>query len=279
MKKGFIIFLVFLFSFAPALALTNSCDLSLQLLNQDPYPAIPGDYVKIVFQIDGLEDSNCNDVTLNFLEKYPISFDNGSSGIASFKSGTFSRDFPGHAVVPFKVRVDGDAIDGNNPIEVLLSQSGTAELSYTFNLSVEDTKAEFEIYVKNFDFTTNEITLEILNIAEVDVKSITLEILDTEGLSIKGSRTKIIGDLDSNEYTTADFEISPAKAQIPINVYYTDEAGFRRTTQESVSFNSEYFSGRKADEQTTSIWTYVFWIVIIFGLAYWIYKRRKNKKK
>ena len=32
-----------------------SCVLDTTLLNQDPYPAVPGDYVNLVFQVTGLQ--------------------------------------------------------------------------------------------------------------------------------------------------------------------------------------------------------------------------------
>ena len=32
------------------------CNLDASLINQDPYPAIPGDYVTIVFQLAGVEN-------------------------------------------------------------------------------------------------------------------------------------------------------------------------------------------------------------------------------
>lgn len=269
--------LVFSFTFISA---ETSCDLSISLLNQDPYPAIPGDYVKLLFQVGGLQDPSCGDLSFELLEKYPITLDDSTEKIVNLNSGTFVKSFASHATIAYKVRVDSDAMNGDNPIEIAFSNKGASSAfqSKEFNLFVEDTRADFEVYVKNFDYTTNEITLEILNIADVDVKSITLELLETEDISIKGSRTKIIGDLDSNEYTTTDFEVSPITATLLINVYYTDNAGFRRIAQETVLFNPEYFSNRKTDQKTTSIWTYVLWIVILGVAGYWLYKRQKAKK-
>lgn len=282
-KEGIILSLaVFIISFVFfGIVSSSDCALSVSLVNQDSYPAIPGDYVKLVFQVDGITDSSCGDLNFELLEKYPISFDGGTEKKVSLKSGTFVRDFSSHATIAYKVRVDSGALDGDNPIEVAFSNNGASTFfqSKEFNLYVKDTRADFEIYVKNFDFATNEITLEILNIAKVDVKSITAELMDTSELSIKGARTKIVGDLDSNEYTTTDFEISPKQTTIPLKIHYTDSAGFRRTAEESVSFVPGFFEGRKTDKKTTSSWTYIIWIVVVAGIAYFFYKRKKTKKK
>lgn len=259
----------------------DNCELGVSLVSQDPYPAIPGDYVKLVFQVDGIEDPSCGDLTFQLLEKYPISLDNSTSGIVTLKSGTFIKSFASHATIAYKVRIDPDALDGETSVEVAFSNNGLTTFfqSKEFNLSVEDTRADFELYVKNLDFATNQVTLEILNIAKVDVKSITLEVLDAPKLVVKGARTRIVGDLDSNEYTTTEFEITPVDVVLPVRVHYTDSAGFRRSIDKSVTLQTSLFQDRKADEKSTSMSTYIIVLVIIVGVGYWYYKKRKNAKK
>jgi hypothetical protein len=276
MKRLGIYFLISLFFLATAIA--SECDLSVSLLNQDPYPAIPGDYVKLVFQISGLEDSTCGDVTFELLEKYPISMDNSTEKIVSLKSGTFVRSFSSYATVAYKARVDENALDGENPIEVRYSTEGTAGFtkSKLFNLTVKDVRANFEIYVKSFDSATKEITFEILNIAESDVSAVTVELLEAKNLSIYGARTKIIGDLDSNEYTTSDFTIESQEVEIPIRILYTDAAGIRRSTEETVQFNPANFASAVKETSSTKYWIIG---IVILAIAYWLYRRNKNKKR
>jgi hypothetical protein len=258
---------------------TVSCNPTVQLLSQDPYPAVPGDYVKLVFQIEGISDSSCGDITFELLNKYPIAFDPGQDGKISLRSGTFVKDYSTHKLVAYKVRVDQDAVDGDNPIEVLISK-GTSEgiESKQFNLNVEDTRADFEVYVKDLDMSTNMLTLEVLNIADVDVKSIAVELLDYPCLVIKGAKTKIIGDLDSNEYTSTEFEVKPAETIVPVKIYYTDDAGFRRSMEKNVTLIPSFFQNRKADEKSTPVITYVIVLAIIVGIVYWFYKRKKNRE-
>jgi len=273
-----IVSVLFLFYFAVATAATVTCDPTVQLLNQDPYPAVPGDYVKLVFQIEGISDSACGDITFELLDKYPINFDPGQDGKVSLKGGTFVKDYSTHKLVAYKVRVDQDAVDGDNPIEILLSK-GTSEgiESQQFNLNVEDTRADFEVYVKELSMSTDMLTLEVLNIADVDVKSIAVEVLEYPGLVVKGAKTKIIGDLDSNEYTSTEFEVKPAETIVPVRIYYTDDAGFRRSIDKNVTLVPSYFQNRKADEKSTPVLTYIIVLAIIVGLGYWYYKRKKNR--
>ena len=43
-----------LFLISLTLVSAIACDLKVSMINQDPYPAIPGEYVKIVFQVEGV---------------------------------------------------------------------------------------------------------------------------------------------------------------------------------------------------------------------------------
>lgn len=270
--------LLFLFCSILIAAETSSCNPTVQLLSQDPYPAVPGDYVKLVFQIEGISDFACGDITFELINKYPIAFDPGQEGKISLMGGTFVKDYSTHKLVAYKVRIDQDAVDGDNPIGVLISKGTSMGIeSKEFNLNVEDTRADFEVYVKDLNLVTNMLTLEVLNIAEVDVKSIAIEVLDYPGLIIKGAKTKIIGDLDSNEYTSTEFEIMPAETIVPVKIYYTDEAGFRRSIEKNVTLVPSFFEGRKADEKSTPVITYIVSAVIIILLIYWFYKRKKNR--
>ena len=76
MKKSiitsFILLLAVFYAFGTVTA--AACTLDISLINQDPYPAIPGDYVKVVFEIDGLENPNCGTVTFGIKEDYPKTF-------------------------------------------------------------------------------------------------------------------------------------------------------------------------------------------------------------
>lgn len=284
MKRGLIIslFLVGILFFASGIY-AEACGLSISLINQDPYPAIPGDYVKVVFQVDGIANPECGQVEIELLEKYPISLDPTENAKITVNSGVYKRDYSSFLLTPYKVRVDGDALNGDNPIEVQYKDGSTT--GYTtkqFNLNVEDSRADFEIYVKSYDSTTRELTFEILNIAEADIEALTLEIPDQENIEIKGSKTNIVGDLDSNEYTTADFEAIPKDGEITIKLSYSDSTNTRRTLEKTIEYESKYFQDRIADQKSTSTWTYIFYLIIILVIIWFIrrtIKKRKAKEK
>lgn len=281
MKKSVLIILLLalsIFSFAGVLA--ESCGLSISLINQDPYPAIPGDYVKLVFQIDGINNPECKQVDFELLEQYPLSFDPGEVARYTVNSGIYKQDFSSYFLTHYKVRVDEDALDGVNPIEVQYRFGGNSGFeTKKFNLEVEDTRADFEVHIKDYDLVTKMLTFEILNIAGDDVQALTIEIPKQEGVVVKGSNINIEGDLDSNDYLTTSFEVTSERGFISLLLTYTDTINERRVIEKNVFFEPEYFEGRIADQKKSPIRTYIVLIIVIGLIVWWVLRRRAKKRR
>jgi hypothetical protein len=277
MKRGLILLLI-IFSLS-VISAEKTCDLEVSMINQDPYPAVPGEYVKLVFQLEGVSGVDCSDITFDLKSKYPIEFNPGETGFRTFKRVNYLKDYDSNILITYQVRVNEDAVNGANEIEVVTQSKGMALLSRKFNLEVSDIEAEFELYVKDYNYDTNEMTLEVLNIADTDIEALALEIPKQEGIQVKGSNREVVGDLDSNEYTTADFEAIPSDGQFLVNLIYSDAINTRRMIQRSVIFDSSYFIDRKADQNGIGMGTYIIWIVVIGLVIWWFIRRSKKKKK
>jgi len=277
MKKEMI--LVFLLVFSVTLVSAEACDLTVSLLNQDPYPAVPGDYVKLVFQIDGLASSECGDIEFTLLEDYPLVFDPGEDGLRTFSEVDYIKDFQSNILIPYEVRIDPDALDGVNPIEVKVQNKDDAPTIETLNIEIDDVRADFEVYVKDYSFKTHELTLEVLNIESSDVEALTLSIPKQTNIIVKGPNRVVVGDLDSNEYTTADFEATMRDGEITVDLTYSDTINVRRTMTKTITFDSAYFTERIADQSTTGMGTYIFWGAIILLVGWWIVRKFTKKKR
>jgi len=284
MKEGLrlsTLFVLILFSLT-FISASTGCELSISLLNQDPYLAVPGDYVKLVFQIDGVANSECGDVIFQLSEKYPISFDPGQSNEIMIKSGTYTKDHSSFLMAPYTVRVDTDALDGDNTIEVSFANNknniASSFQTKQFNLNVEDVRANFEVFVKDYDPTTRQITFQILNTAKNDIYALTASIPQQDNIVVKGSNINIVGDLDAKDYTTTAFEATPKNGQIILSLEYNDAINTRRTVVKNVSFESDYFTGRITDQKNFPIGTILIWTMAI-GLVVWFFVRRYQKKK
>lgn len=256
----------------------SACDLDATLLNQDPYPAVPGDYVKLVFQVEGLDNPDCDDITFNLLQDYPIEFNPGESGLRTFNKIDYIKDYESNLLIPYEVRINEDALDGANPVEVRVQSKNSAPLSKTFDVEIEDSRADFEVYITNYDYTTKELTIEVLNIEDSDIEALTIEIPKQEGILVKGPNRIVVGDLDSNEYTSADFEAILEDGEIKLNLIYSDSINVRRAIEKTVIFDSSYFTERVADQKTVGLGTYILWGAVILLVIYFIYRKRKKAK-
>lgn len=280
MKKGMLltVFLgIFLFSLVGVSAM--ACKITPTLINQDPYLATPGDYVKLVFQLDGLANPECGKVEFELKEQYPLIFDPNTDAKVIVSSGIYAKDFSSYLIVPYKVRIDEDALDGDNPIEVQFKYgSGVDYETKQFNLNVDGAKADFKIHVKHYSYITKILTLEILYLGESNIQALRLEIPKQANIEVKNSNVNNIGDLDVNDYTTADFEAIPKEGEITVKINYVDSANIPRTVEKSVSFDPTYFQGRVEDQTKNGTSNYIIIAIILLVVAFVVYRRIKKKK-
>ena len=277
MKERAIIFMIILLiSIIPVFAETQSCTLSASLINQDPYPAIPGESVKLVFQIDGVGDPFCGKVDFTLIESYPIKIEEGTSATTSINSGVFVRNYGDFFLAPYTVIIDKNALDGQSQIEAFLNSDTSSNKIVNFEINIEDSRADFEVSIKDYVPSEKELTFEILNIAESDVESLTIEIKKQENIILKGSNRNIIGSLDSNEDTTFSFEATPKEGDIILNIYYTDKTGVRRNLEKTVNYDPTYFVDRVRDQNGPN--SFIYWTIgiIILIILFWWWGR-KNK--
>lgn len=253
------------------------CDLNVSLLNQDPYPAVPGDYVKIVFVVSGITSTDCGKVSLELIENYPLKFDPGFNPVRIQDSGTFSKDFSPNWIVPYKIRIDENAIDGDAEIEVAYSvKNSDVKVIKKFNLRIEETKTDFDVFIKNYDFSTKKMTFEILNKGKGDASSVIVKIPKQENVKIIGGNTNIIGDLDSKDYTTFDFYLFPSNEKIKLSLEYLDKIGEKRILEKEVYFEAENFEHTK-QSKTSQYKIYIIIAVLVVVFILWrIFKKRKK---
>ena len=151
MKKKLLTFILVMFLFPVVSA--AACNLDVNLINQDPYPAIPGDSVDVVFQITGVDNPDCNIVSFEIKEDFPFSLNPGEKNPIEIRAGTYERRYSSFYIAPYEIRVDDNALDGDNPIEVGFSSSRSELIKLKeFDINIEDSRADFEVFVKNYDF-------------------------------------------------------------------------------------------------------------------------------
>lgn len=287
MKKGVVIFgliLLCLVLVNPISADTDDpCSLSVSLVNQDPHPALPGEYVEVLFQITGL-NRNCPDgAAIDLILDYPFSLDDGRSR-RIMRANTYA----GYDTVYewnslYKIRIDENAVEGDEEVELRFKEGSDYRWeTYStekFNISIEEVRTDFEVHIEEYIIKSRTLTFEILNIGENDIEALTVEIPKQEKITVKGSNRKIVGDLDSNEYTTTDFEATPSEGEITVHLYYTDSINERRMLEKTVYYDPIYFVDSSGNAQNSQTALYIILLVIILAIAFFIIRRRRNNNK
>lgn len=258
-----------------------ACILRTSVINQDPYPAIPGDYVRVVFQLDGINNPECGNVSFSVLGKYPFSLDSEISSTTTIKSGIYYRNYQSYAIIPYDLRVDENAIDGANRLEVFYGSNTVANILKDFSIEVEDARTDFEVYITDYIQQERKFVLAILNIGDNDIEALTVEIPKQDNIEIKGANRVIVGSLDANDDSSFSFEAIPQDGEIKLKIFYTDKINKRRELEKTVYYDSFYFTDRIRDQTSTSTSVYVT-AVIIFLLIIWkvrsILKKKKKEK-
>jgi len=261
--------------------------LEMDLLNQDPYPAQPDDYVDLVFKLENTGGQDAEDVVVEILPEYPFALDPGAD--ATKRLGLIRGvQYGENAVfVKYKIRVDKDAIDGENEISIRFNYNTegrwTNYYKREFNITIEDPKTDFDIAIQDYSHETNSLTIALSNIGEQDANSVTVILPEQSSIEIIGSDREIVGGIDADDYTVSSFKvISKEDAALIVKITYTDSIGIRREVEKAVIFNASKYE-KEADKGAITDYRSLLYIIIgvvgiliIFVILRILRKRRKK---
>ena len=103
---------------------TNFPQIKVTLLNQDPDPVEPGEVVEVRFKIENLGQRTEYDVIIEIFPDYPFSLYTGKSqqNVGKLRAVQTGSD---SVIVDFKLKVDENAAEGDNEIEILVREGTT----------------------------------------------------------------------------------------------------------------------------------------------------------
>ena len=265
------------------IAAPSAVALKTTFVNQDPYSAEPGGYVNLLFKIENQGTKPAGNVVFELLPEYPFSLDPGSN--ATNELGTITTTNEDAYLVKYKVKVDKDAVKGDNEITVRYTYGiggfGNFYATDKFNVSVSDPRTDFDVIVQ--DSTSASTTLAIANIGANIAYSAIVKIPEQEAFRVTGTSANIMGNLDTGEYTLASFQITPvggatnatmgrenatafrgsmnatmngvAGRNLSVEISYTDTLGIRRTIEKEVRLDAGFgvngtFFGQARTTQT-----------------------------
>jgi hypothetical protein len=313
-KKQFFYLLTFLFiilfsvlqsSLIKSLSSTSdTCNIDVSLVNQDPYPATPDSYLNILLQVTGVGTTNCGGAKISLSLDYPFSMDSNNN-LRILQANTYNKDgFKDVWNVPYTLRVDKNALEGDSQLTVKYSPGNWDSDSYLtkkFNISIKNYQTNFDAVIQ--DFSSNQVSIALANTGKYTANAVVVRVPQQENYAVSSSDGQMVGNLDSGDYTLVSFSLIQKSTQIQnknqtlqnqdriysknltnpnqqiggkdllIQVYYTDNLGERRVVNMSLPLNMQSFGSSnltssnftKYNVQKKSSFPW-FWVALIFVL-------------
>ena len=129
------------------------------------------------------------------------------------------------AEIRFMLLVDAQAQTGvyNIPLKI----SG---MNYSASDSIGVGVAGITDFELSYQESGNSFLLSVSNVGVNPAKAVSVEIPAQNSFSVSGSSTQVIGNLNSGDYTSANFQVSQmGRSDMAIKILYTDAAGVRRS--------------------------------------------------
>lgn len=265
---------------------TRSASVDIASIESDPERMIPGSKATIYINLKNTATTLMRDLLVK-LDVSGIPF----IPLNSINEKKVNKLSPNEEViVSFDVMVDPDASSG--PYKVPLSFSfydgldNAQNKNYTIGLLI-DSEAELQLDVEDTEIYTKggtgKITISISNIGTSDLKFVSLKLMDSEDYDVIGTDRVYLGNLDSDDFETADFKISSKSSKdILLKILIDYKNAYNEDFNQIYEVKLPMYSGGKAvayglvakNGGFTSIIFYI--LLILFVYAWW--KERKIQK-
>ncbi|MBD3203809.1 LPXTG cell wall anchor domain-containing protein [Candidatus Woesearchaeota archaeon] len=295
--------------------ITEEFDISVQTLDAtvsiesvESIPEIikPGEPAQVRIKLKNMADSVMNDVSLKFdLGLSTISIPATSTQISYFDEIPFAplhsatekkirRLNPGQEVIfSYDIIAYADAEPRVYKIPLQVKYYDELEADYTKNDVVGlivGSKPEITINIDettlNSDKQSGNVIIKFINKGFTDVKFLNAMLEDTEEYDIVSNNEVYLGNLDSDDYETAEFEIfvnqnkedsSEKSINLPLKIEYKDANNDEY--EEIIELDLHLYSPEKLGQGNgNNIMLFAVIGAVLIGAVYF-YRRRKKKTK
>lgn len=190
--------------------------LDVTLLNQDPDPAEPGEYVELRFKVQKAGNDELNDISFELQPQYPFRFDESDTPIKDLGSWKIQSDNNEYYSLYYKLRVDEEALEDVYNLTLVQRANGIKQSS-DFEVRVDEPKnIELDIgSVKTSpqelvpDFDDASIDIEIVNNGEEDASQVISQMQLPDGVdeSFGYSNRDTLGTIEAGSKKTAKYYI------------------------------------------------------------------------
>lgn len=245
MRFGFFSFiivlsLVFLLVVAKPVAAASTMDtslsLSVNLINQDPDPAVAGDIVELRIGVSNMGGIDANNVVFEIDPSYPFELLPGESDVQSLGTilgyqGVSDIDT---RVLKYKLRIDKDATAGTYELNIKTYEKGSDFVTVSkLLIDVESQDSAEVIYINQVDVIPGKITpltFTIYNVGSSPLRDLTFTWENGADiiLPVGSDNTKYVKYLDVDQSVDVSYDVvasataSPDLYKLDLNLNYYD---------------------------------------------------------
>jgi hypothetical protein len=210
-------------------------------IKYEPYPANPGEYFNIWIKA---YVGSSKYAKFELVESFPFSLDNSEDAVKVYEN------INGDILLHYKVRVDKDAVEGINELELKISSNKYSDLSVTttFEIYISNAQTDFDLVVQ--DSTSSEMSIAIANIGKNTANSMIVRIPEQEDYVTTGTNGQMVGNLDAGDYTIVSFSLTSTTRNaedLEVQIDYTDNIGERRSVIKEISLSGSSTSVNTSD--------------------------------
>lgn len=262
MKRTILVCLVLMALMAGAVHAQNDITMSgisVTMINQNPDPANAGDIVELRYMVENLGNSEENNLEFELALAYPFSEVPGESYVRTITTLKAHQQGSDAVIIKYKVRVDSNAVKGENEIDLKQSYTGSDTFRTTaYMVDVTGTEYAQIIYVDKAKLDPGketELTFTITNVGNSPLRNLIFSWDEESGsvLPVYSDDTKYVKSIDVGEsvdliYTVvADVNADSGLYQLDLSLRYETGQG----TSQELSTKAGVFIGGETDFDVT----------------------------
>lgn len=262
--------------------------LGIKDVTTEPAKVAPGETTKLSISFENLASSLIEDIkVLLDLDSVPLS-PVGSSNQKSIAK----LDAKESKMIEFELLADATATSQVHKIPVKITYSDKFRKNYTdtnvVSIFVNQEPTWYSTIESTTIYTTKskgEVTIKFVNNGPVDIKYLNAELIESDDYKILSSKKKYVGNIDSDDYETTDFELyinskKGKEVALPVKVTFMDSNNNKYAKDISLKLPLYSISeAKKLGFVKSSNKTGIVIVILIVGAGVWWYMRRRKKKK